>query len=143
MRRAKQERAKLDRLTARCEACQRPITSGQTWKFTETGGKVHYHCANNPASWTLDPRHVLRYGTVMKHPRRTAKPKRTSRAMSGRVETGTFHYKGARIWQDGDGWRVSADPDSVFDTKRDAQKFVDSIRKRQNPAMPWWKRRSA
>jgi hypothetical protein len=25
--------------------CERPITPGQTWKFTPEGGKVHYYCA--------------------------------------------------------------------------------------------------
>jgi hypothetical protein len=53
MRRAEQERAKLDRLTAKCQVCQQPITPGQTWKYTETGGKVHYHCAEkNPQKQT-------------------------------------------------------------------------------------------
>jgi hypothetical protein len=37
--------------------CDRPITPGQTWKFTPEGGKVHYYCAEgsqqNPAHLDL------------------------------------------------------------------------------------------
>jgi len=27
-----------------CEACDKPILPGHTWKWTPKGGKVHYHC---------------------------------------------------------------------------------------------------
>ncbi len=37
------------KLTSRCHVCERPITPGQTWKFTLGGKKVHYYCAQqNP-----------------------------------------------------------------------------------------------
>jgi hypothetical protein len=35
-----------------CEECGRPVTPKQTFKFTETGGKIHYYCdpRQNPTS---------------------------------------------------------------------------------------------
>ena len=42
-------RRRVYRLASRCQVCEKPILPGQTWKFTETGGKVHYYCAQqNP-----------------------------------------------------------------------------------------------
>jgi len=36
-------------LSHRCEVCRKSIVPGQTWKFTPTGGKVHYCCGDqNP-----------------------------------------------------------------------------------------------
>lgn len=74
--------------------------------------------------FTLDPRYVLRHGTVMLPPSRGrtrpgARPTTTAAAVSG----GT--YRGARIWKDGEGWHASLDPESVFDSYRDAKAFVD------------------
>lgn len=37
-------------LASRCQTCEKPILPGQTWQFTPEGGKVHYYCAQNPAS---------------------------------------------------------------------------------------------
>lgn len=135
-------------LTHQCEVCQKSILPGHTWKFTSSGGKVHYYCGKqnprqNPIS--LDPRHFLRYGTVMK-PARGAKQKpgsahgaleRTRRklgeAIAGSATVRMQKYKGERIWQEEDGWRVSLDPDSLFDSLKDAKRFVDTQILSRNP----------
>lgn len=41
-------------------------------------------------------------------------------------------YHGTEIWKTAEGWKTSLDPDSLFDTVKDARKFVDA--QRQNPA---------
>jgi hypothetical protein len=43
------------------------------------------------------------------------------------------------IWKDKEGWRVASDPDSLFDSLLDAQRFVGAQRQ-HNPAQPWWER---
>ena len=47
-----------------------------------------------------------------------------------------------RIWQTEEGWKTTLDPESTFDTREDAQRFVTAQRnpRRQNPSQPWWKR---
>jgi hypothetical protein len=35
-------------------------------------------------------------------------------------------HKGVKVWQDGDGWRVATDPQSLFDSAADAKKFIDA-----------------
>ena len=91
--------------------------------------------SRNPIS--LDPRHFLRYGTVMKPAGGTKqKPgsahgalERTRRklgeAIAGSATVRMQKYKGERIWQEEDGWRVSLEPDSLFDSLKDAKRFVD------------------
>lgn len=37
-------------------------------------------------------------------------------------------YRGYRIWQDAEGWRTSADPESVFESQADAKAFVRSLK---------------
>lgn len=161
MRRAEQERAKIDRLTAKCEVCRQPITPGQTWKYTETGGKVHYHCAEqNPAGPTFSEAMTMarqagaRIGDtsgfepwLIKAKLQTRSPQIRARLKDefwrgvegggGRSETASFDYKGVKIWRRGDGYEASIDPDSRFDSLKDAKRFIDAQR---NPATPWWKR---
>lgn len=50
-----------------------------------------------------------------------------------------------QVWQVEDGWKTTLDPESVFDTREDAERFVAAQRnpRRQNPSQPWWKRRTA
>jgi len=45
-------RKKVYALASRCVACERPIVPGQTWKFTPSGGKIHYHCAAVNPEWS-------------------------------------------------------------------------------------------
>ena len=47
-----------------------------------------------------------------------------------------------QVWETEEGWKTALDPDSVFDTQEDAQRFVEAqSQPRQNPSTPWWKRR--
>ena len=79
--------------------------------------------SKNPFGFTLDPRHVLRYGTVMKHP--------TKAKASKIASTKQIQYKGVSIYSSDNGYRVSIDRDSLFDSVKDAKQFVD--RWKRNP----------
>ena len=50
-----------------------------------------------------------------------------------------------QVWQTEEGWKTAIDPESTFDSKEDAERFVAAQRnpRRQNPSQPWWKRRTA
>ncbi|MCJ7501837.1 MAG: hypothetical protein MUP80_02085 [Acidobacteriia bacterium] len=121
---------KVYALASRCNVCEGPILPGQTWKFTPEGGKVHYHCAQNPVS--LDPRYFLRYGTVMVPPKR-ASAHRTRTAAP--VQTPIIQrYHGSRIWEDSEGWHTSLDRESAFDSLKDAKRFIDAQTKNPNGA---------
>lgn len=50
----------------------------------------------------------------------------------GKTESASFSYKGASIHKIGDGYQVSTDPDSRFDSLKDAKRFIDADLKR-NP----------
>ena len=80
--------------------------------------------SKNPFGFTLDPRHVLRYGTVMKHPTKAKASKVTSSKQ--------IQYKGVSIYPSDNGYRVSIDRDSLFDSVKDAKQFVDKWKR--NPA---------
>jgi len=79
----------------------------------------------NPATWTLDPRHVLRYGTVMRTPRPPARKRKP--ILKGRATV----YKKVLISPTDDGWKTSLEPESLFDSVKDAKKFID--RWKRNP----------
>jgi hypothetical protein len=88
----------------------------------------------NPVSF--DPRYWLRYGTVMVPPR--PRPAPSGRARSAGIEdvsgtagaagagvAGGVRYRGVRVWRTPEGWRVSIDPESLFDSYREAKRFID------------------
>jgi hypothetical protein len=222
--------------------CDKPILPGQTWKFSEQGGKVHYYCAEqNPRhsrltevvlkeqirmpgvpqlivprafalQWWLQhgwsgPKHGIgSLDYAVYHPAAVAEPltnpnlrdeilESVARSMAEQnpagptfseamvaarqagarigdtsgfepwlvkakldkrspqirsrlerefwrgVEEGdnrtaqapSFGYKGTRIFRVGDGYQVSIDPDSRFDSLKDAKRFVDA--QRRNPQL--------
>ncbi len=41
---------------------------------------------------------------------------------------------GPRVWQDSEGWRSAIDPESVFETKEEAERFVEGWHRRRNPS---------
>ena len=86
----------------------------------------------NPLSFTLDPRHVLRHGTVMRRPLPRPSSPRLPRGVTPPIPKGrTTLYKGVRIIPTEEGWRTSLEYESIFDTIRDAKRFVDA--QKRNP----------
>ena len=106
----------------------------EVWDETQ---RVRLYPAGEGNPVSFDPRHWLRYGTVAVPPRRaTSRHRAAAPAPSGETV-----YRGVRIWRDAGGWRVSKDPESLFDSLKDAKQFVAAAGRRHlNPAMPWWKR---
>jgi hypothetical protein len=138
-----------------CEACDRAILPKQTWKWTPKGGKVHYHCEvkRNPAGATFvqalsmariagakigdtsgfEP-WLIRAKLDSRGPLVKAKLKaefwkgvETGEAPAEKSATGkVLFHKGVKVWQDGDGWRVATDRETLFDSLKDAKKFIDA-----------------
>jgi hypothetical protein len=84
---------------------------------------------SNPAGWTLDPRHVLRHGTVMRHPHAAAAPTRHATS-SAKIPAGKpVRYKGVLVFPVEGGFSTSLERESVFDTVKDARQFIDAAKR--------------
>ena len=153
-------RRRVYRLASRCQVCEKPILPGQTWKFTETGGKVHYYCARqNPAGPTFSQAMQLarqagaRIGDTSGFEPWLVKAKLETRshAVKQRLEEEFWKgveqgeapkpklesvYKGVRIFRSGEGFSTSLEPETIHDTRQDAKRFIDAQRNPKHGQRP-------
>lgn len=132
-----------------CQECGRPVTPKQTFKFTKEGGKIHYYCdpRNNPAGPTFHQAILMaraagaKIGDTSGFEPWLVKTKLNTRGPLIRRELESAFWLGvergagpthkapvghAQVWQTEDGWKTSLDPESTFDTRKDAERFVAS-----------------